>query len=146
MTALRDETRYAGDTGLLRTVLSTVMMLAAASAWADWVKVVEVGDTVYDVDSASIGKAVSRRASVLYEYAKQESGGVRSRLVTYEIDCSGERLRSLSVTEYSEPMAQGKSVNSWESESVWLYAAPKTGSHIPARAPYRQIVRFVCTR
>ena len=142
---VRDETRYAGGRGLLSSLLSTLLMLAATSAWADWVKLAEVRDTVYYVDSASIGdKAVSRQASVLYEYAKREAGGVGSLLVSYGIDCSGGRLRSLSVTEYSEPMAQGKSMNSWESESVWLYAAPKSASHSPAPAPLSHIEPYGC--
>jgi hypothetical protein len=102
---------------------------------------------VYYVDPGSVSDKDSvRRVSVLHDYAKPEPGGVRSRRVVYEIDCARERLRSLSATEYSEPMAQGKTVNSWERESDWLYVAPTTGSNIPSRTPYRPIVKFVCSR
>jgi hypothetical protein len=131
----------------MRTILSCVLLLAAASAWADMMKVAEIADTVYYLDSASISdKGDFRRVSVIQDYATQEPGGTRSRRVSYEIDCAGERLRSLAGTEYSEPMAQGKSVNSWESESDWLYVTPRTGSNIPSRTPYRPILRFVCSR
>jgi hypothetical protein len=131
----------------MRAVLSTLLLLAATSAWAGWVKVTEVSDTVYYVDPELVSnKGSVRRVSVIHDYAKPEPGGVRSRRVLYEIDCAGERLRSLSATEHSEPMAQGKSVYSWERESEWLYVAPTTGSNIASRTPYRPIVKFVCSR
>jgi hypothetical protein len=131
----------------MRAILTAVMLFAATSAWAEWAKVTETPDTVFYVDPASIGdKGKVRRVAVLQDYAKQEQGGVRSRRVSYEIDCTEERLRSLSVTEHSEPMAAGKSVNSWERESEWMYVAPRTGSNIASRTTYRTILRFVCSR
>jgi hypothetical protein len=142
------EQAYDGrDRGIMRTILYGVLLLVAASAWADWVKVAETTDTAYYLDPASISdKGNFLRVSVIQDYARQEPGGTRSRRVSYEIDCAGERLRSLAGTEYSEPMAQGQGVNSWESESAWLYVAPRTGSNIPSRTPYRPILRFVCSR
>jgi hypothetical protein len=131
----------------MRTILFGVLMLAAVCVWADWVKVTETGDTAYYVDPASISEQGDfRRVSVLQNHAIQEPGGMRSRRVSYEIDCAGARLRSVAATEYTEPMAQGKSANSWESESAWLYVAPRTGSNISSRTPYRAILGFVCSR
>ena len=142
------EQGYDAETrGLMHDVLSALLLLAAGSAWAGVEQVAEAGDTVFYVDPASVGdKGDFRRVSVIQDYAKQEPGGVRSRRVMYEIDCTGERLRSLSVAEHSEPMAQGSSVNSWQRESEWLYIAPRTGSNVQARTPYKPIVRFVCSR
>jgi len=131
----------------MRTILFGVLMLGAASVWADWVKVAETRDTVYYVDPASISdKGDFRRASVVQDYAIQEPGGTRSRRVSYEVDCAGGRLRSVAATEYTEPMVQGMSANSWERESEWLYVAPRTGSNIASRTPYRAILGFVCSR
>ena len=131
----------------MRAVLLTWLLLATTSASAAWVRVAEVSDTVYYVDPEAVShKDKLRRAAVIHDYAKPEPGGVRSRRVMYEFDCSGERLRSVSATEHSEPMAQGKSVNSWERESEWLFVTPTTGSNIPSRSPYRPILRFVCSR
>jgi hypothetical protein len=122
------------------------LLLAATPAWAGLVKVTESGDTAYYVDRDAVGsKDGLRRVSVVHDYAKPEPGGVRSRRVTYEVDCSGEKLRSLSATEHAEPMAQGKILNAWERESDWLYVAPTTGSSLPSRTPYRPIVRYVCS-
>jgi hypothetical protein len=82
--------------------------------------------------------------SVIQDYAGQQSGGVLSRRVSYEVDCAAERLRSVSGTEYTEPMARGRSLASWERESEWLYVTPRTGTNIASRTPYRAIVRHVC--
>ena len=129
----------------MRTILAAVLLFAASSAWAEWVKVAETVDTAFYVDRASLGdKSNVRRVAVLQDYAKQEPGGVRSRRVSYEIDCTAERLRSLSVNEHSEPMAGGTSVNSWARESEWMYVAPRTGSNLSSRSTYRTILRFVC--
>jgi hypothetical protein len=131
----------------MRTILFGVLMLGAVSAWADSVKVAETGDTTYYVDPASIGsKGGLRQAMVIQDHATPASDGVRSRRVMYEIDCAGERLRSVAAIEYTEPMAQGKSANSWEGDSEWLYLAPRTGSNIRSRTPYRAILKFVCER
>jgi hypothetical protein len=135
------------DAGIMRAILTVVLLLAGTSAWADWVKVTGTSDTVFYVDPASIdNKGSFRQVSVLQDYAGQEPGGVRSRRVLYEIDCTEERLRSLSVTEHSEPMARGEPVNSREGASEWLYVAPRTGSNISPRTTYRAILRFVCSR
>ena len=131
----------------MRPILSAIFLLVATSTWADLVKVSEATDTVYYLDSASISdKDKFRRVSVIQDYAKQEPSGARSRRVLYEIDCTEERLRSIAGMEHSDSMAQGNSVNSWERESEWLYVAPRTGSSIASRTPYRPILKFVCSR
>ena len=131
----------------MRAILTAFLLLAGTSAWAEWVKVAETSGIVFYVDPASIdNKGGFRQVSVIQDYAGQEPGGVRSRRVSYEIDCNGERLRSLSVTEHSEPMARGERLNSREGESEWMYVAPRTGSSISPRTTYRTLLRFVCSR
>ena len=131
----------------MRAVLIAALLLATPSAWAEWVKVAETGDTVFYVDPATVAdKGDVRQVAVLQDHAKQEPGGVRSRRVLYEIDCSRERMRTLSVTEYSEPMAGGRNLSSSERESQWMYVAPRTGSNIASSATYRSILRFACAR
>ena len=131
----------------MRAALPVVLLFAAASASAEWVKVSEASDTVFYVDPASItDQGGFRRVSVMEDTANPEPGAARSRRVLYEIDCALNRLRSLSITGYSEPMGQGEEVASWEGESGWLSIAAITGSNIPPRTPYRQVVRFVCSR
>lgn len=132
----------------MRIVLSTfVSLMAATSASANVVKVTEASGTTYYVDSVSAGEKDNlRRVPVIHDYATPERDGVRSRRVVYEVDCAAERLRSVSVNEYSTSMAQGTSLRSAERESDWLYVTPMTGSSLPPRTPLRSIVKFVCSR
>jgi hypothetical protein len=132
----------------LRALLLGLLSSAAPFAHAtDWVKVTETADASYFVDAASIARSGPfRRAAILQSYAEPEAGGVRSRLVHYEIDCSGERLRSVAASEHSEPMAQGMRLHTWERASEWLYVAPRTGTSVASRTPYRSIVKLVCAR
>ncbi|MBK7791723.1 MAG: hypothetical protein IPJ62_03905 [Betaproteobacteria bacterium] len=130
-----------------RAPLTIALLLAATSAWAEWVMVAETRDAVFFVDPASVGsKGNLRQATVVQDYAVPEAGGIRSRQVTYEIDCAGERLRSLAVAEHSAAMARGAPVSSSARESEWLVVAPRTGSNIASKASYRAILRFVCSR
>ncbi len=130
----------------MRTLALTLLLLLTTSASANLQKVTEVGGTTYYVDSSVSGGDNLRRVAVVHDYATPEPDGVRSRRVVYDINCSAERLRSVSVNEYSTPMAQGTSTRSAERESDWLYVTPVTGSSLPARTPLRSIVKFVCSR
>ena len=132
----------------MRVVLfAAPIWLIATSAWANIEKVTEAAGTTYYVDSASVsGKDNIRRVPVIHDYLKPEPDGVRSRRVTYDIDCAAERLRSVAVNEYSTSMAQGTSMRSAERESDWLYVTPVTGSNLSPRTPFRAIVKFVCSR
>jgi len=132
---------------LARIALPALLILAATSAWAEWAKVSEAGDTVFYVDPGSIAdQGGFRRVSVMEDFASRDAGGARSQRVVYEVDCALERLRSVSITDYPDPMGQGNDMASWEGESNWLSVAALTGSNIPPRTPYRSIVRFVCSR
>ena len=131
----------------LRTTAVLCAFLAAPSVCAEGVKVAEVAGTTYFVEPASVDeKGEVRTAAVTHDYALPEPGNVRSRRVTYEIDCGRERLRSVSGSEYPVPMAQGTPINTWQRDSDWLYVVPPTGSNIAPRSPYRAVVRLVCSR
>lgn len=131
----------------LRTSAVLCLFLAAPGTCAEGVKVAELAGTAYLVEPASIGeKGGVRTAAVIHDYAQPEPGNVRSRRVTYEIDCARERLRSVSGSEYPVPMAQGTPINAWQRESDWLYVVAPTGSNIAPRSPYRAVVRLVCSK
>lgn len=131
----------------MRTAMFAALMLAAASASADWVKILDAGGTACYVDPAAVVVEGSvRRTPVVHDYAQPEAGDVRSRRVTYEVDCARESLRSIAATAHAEPMAQGRALTAWERESEWAYVGVITGSSIAPRTPYRPIVKFVCSR
>ena len=61
----------------------------------------------------------------------------------HDVDCASERIRSLSATEYSEPMASAKSVSSWGAGiGVAVRRAHDAERNIASRTPYRAIVRL----
>lgn len=129
----------------MRAILSTLLILAATSSSAEWTKVTATTDSAYYVDPASMSNSGNlRRVWVIQDYAKQEPNGTRSWRMLLQIDCTGERLRRLAATEYSEAMAGGKILSSWDGESDWIYVAPMTGTNIPPRTPYRLILKFAC--
>ncbi len=131
----------------MRAILAALLMLAATCAWAEVVKVTETADTVFYVDAATITRNGNlRRAWTIQDYAKQEPNGTRSRRSLLEIDCTGERIRSLSVSEHSEPMAGGEILNARDEESLWSFIGQRTGSNVPPRTANMAILRFVCSR
>lgn len=133
---------------IMRIVGCAALFVACASAHADWVKVAESDGTAYYFDAASVAVQAEglRRASVIQDYAAAHAGGIRSRRVTYEIDCSGERLRSVDATAHAEPMGQGRVVGAWQATSEWLYVTQRTGSSIARSTPYRLVVKAACPR
>ncbi len=131
----------------MRAVMFAALLAATMPAWAAPEKVADADDTAYYVDPASIIIAGAvRRVPIVEDYAHEQAAGVRSRRVDYEIDCVNQRLRSVAVSEYAEPMARGQAAKSSLRESDWLYVIPTTGSNIARSTPYRAIVRFVCSR
>jgi hypothetical protein len=126
-------------------LLPLLVLLPAGLASAAPVKVDETPGITWYVETASIvTQGNVRRVSVVQDYASPDPRGVRSRLVTYEVHCLAERLRSVSVSEHAEPMAQGSPVATSATEWEWRYLAPQTGTNIARRSPYRSIARLVC--
>ena len=121
------------------------LLLPAGLASAVAVKVDEMPGTTWYVETGSIVIAGDvRRVVVVQDYANAEADGVRSRAFTYEIHCLAERLRSVAVSEHSQPMAQGSAVRSSATQWEWRYLEPRTGSNIARRTPYRSIAKLVC--
>lgn len=131
----------------MRVILLSALLLAAVPARADWTKVTENAGAALYVDPASISASGdSWMVSVMESLAEPEPAGTRSRRMTAEVDCNGDRLRTLSGTDYPAPMGQGTSISSWQRESSWLFVGARTGTSIPSQSPYRAVVRFVCSR
>jgi hypothetical protein len=131
----------------MRAILAAVLMLAATSASAEWVKVAETAGVAYYVDPMTITKdGAARKVSALQDYAKAQAGGARSRQLSLEIDCAGERLRGLTSADHAEPMSGGAVLGTADQPSEWIQVEAATGSNIPRRTPNLSIIRFVCSR
>jgi len=129
----------------MRTFVALLLLGVATAARADWEPVGEMDGAAFFLDPAStLVRGQLHRVSVLQNLAQPAAGGVRSRLVLYEIDCGGLAIRSIAGTEYSEPMAKGTRVNGWERDSDWVFAMPRTGRLFAPRTPLVTITRRTC--
>ena len=99
-------------------LLGFLLLAGVATAWADWVKVGEVkksthffmsSTTDYFVDPATITRDGSVcRVWEIHNLSDKGPSGERSVLASVEYDCADKRMRTLSATGHSEPMASGQ--------------------------------------
>ena len=105
---------------------TALLMFATSSAWADWVQYAESARSVYYLDPATIRQNGNLRTVwELSDLKERDPDGELSRRALMEYDCDGERLRTLSLSTHSGPMATGK-VLVTASDSTWDYVAPGT--------------------
>ena len=112
-----------------------ILLLAAFSngAWAEWVFISEsIGDDKCYIDPQTIRKDGDfRRAWVVTDYKAKRRNGVRSFRASTEIDCKGKRLRILSYSADSEPMATGRVMGTGKPRPQWARITPGTlGSNL----------------
>jgi hypothetical protein len=100
-----DSADPAYDIGIVRAILTALLLVTAGSAWADWVKVAETGDTVFYVEPASIDdKGDFRRASVVQDYAAP-SPEASARQVPTTAPAAAEKFSATDIRS-RWPMAQ----------------------------------------
>ena len=112
-----------------------ILLLAATStgAWAEWVFISEsIGDDKSYVDPRSVKKDGNlRRAWVVTDYKGKRMNGVRSFRGLTEVDCKGKRLRILSYTSHSGPMATGELIGNGKPPPQWVKVTSGTlGSNL----------------
>lgn len=114
----------------MRVVLCFLIILVAAPALAEWIRWTSEGS---DVATGYIDPTKVRRDGSLVriwevlDYKKPDAiGGLSTRFLA-EYDCKEERVRNLSVSGHSGPMATGKILISSESPSEWKNIPPNTG-------------------
>ena len=123
----------------MRLVLCLLLTLAAAPAWAEWVKVSETDNSVFYIDPATIRKDGNlRRVWQVTDLKQRENEGGMSSRVLYEHDCKEERSRILSLSTHSDPMAGGKTLASYDATGKW--------THMPPGTPVQTIMRIVCAK
>ena len=128
-----------------RVLIPVLFALAATAAHAQMTKVVDTGDRSFYLDTKTMPNTGNvRRVAVVEDYAAAQANGMRSRQLMLEVDCSGLQLRGLSSTDYAEPMAAGRTVETSNTPSDWLYVGTPTGQLVPPQTPYRTIWQTVC--
>ena len=123
----------------MRIVLTALLMLATAPAWAEWVKVDETDEVLIYVDPATIRKDGNlRRIWEMQDLKARDSDGSLSRRALSEYDCKGKRLRLLSLSTHSGQMATGKIIITVSPSGKWDCAVPGTSG--------QTMLKFVCAR
>ena len=102
----------------MRFLLTLLLLIIVPPARADWVKVGEVkksthffmsATTVYFIDPTMITRDGSlRRVWEIHNLSDTGSSGEKSVLTSVEYDCADKRMRTISATGHSEPMASGQ--------------------------------------
>lgn len=112
-----------------------ILLLAAMSngAWAEWIFISEsIGDDKSYIDPQTIKRDGDfRRAWVVTDYKAKRKNGVRSFRALTEVDCKEGRLRILSYTAHSGPMATGGVMGTGKPKPQWAKITPGTlGSNL----------------
>jgi hypothetical protein len=113
-----------------RSVLIIFLLLAAAPAWAIWSAIGENEDHTIYVDRGTLRiDGNLRRIWVLQNFKIQRAGReARSIRLLQQVDCKEGRVRILSGSAHSEPMAMGDVLRTISAAGDWEYAAPDTAA------------------
>ncbi len=122
----------------MRFILTLSLVLAAAPAWAQWVKVNDTENAIHYIDSRTISKQGQMRKVWVTQYLKERSqDGEISRRAFLEYDCMGARFRILSVSKASEAMSQAK-------YRLSLANTSQAGRQTPPSIPAVAVQGIVC--
>lgn len=112
-----------------RGSLTLLLLLLAAPAWADWVKLAESSNAVYYIDTATISEIGElRRFWAIQDMREANPGGIASIRALEEYDCAKARFRYLSVSAHSGPMAGGQILLANDLDDDWSYIPPGANS------------------
>ena len=125
--------------GDVRMVLTVLLMLVTTPTFAEWMQVGEPDEGVYYLDPATISKdGRLRRISELINLTARDRDGGLSRRYLKEYDCKQKRLRLLSGSTNSGPMATGKALFSVNNPGKW--------NDVPSDTIAETIFKFACSR
>ena len=111
----------------MRIALTLSLVLAAAPAWAEWVKVGRTDAAVHYVDPATVSRDGNlRRVWALQDMVDTSPEGVNSIRALQEYDCAAERFRYLSIAAHSGPMARGEVLATHDLRARWNVRRPGT--------------------
>ena len=118
----------------MRLILTLLMLVFTAPAWAEWVKIAESNLRVLYYNPAAIDKQDNlRRVWTLQDNKQRNNNGGLSTRDLSEFDCKAGRQRLLSYSAYSEQMARGETIKQrryspGEPDGKWFSITPDTFS------------------
>ena len=124
----------------MRRVVAILVLFAALPAVAAWEEMVSRGGIALFLDPQTVrpGNGNTRSVVALVAYSEPLANGVRSVRGTMEYDCGDKRLRTLTFTQYTEPLARGRVVSDSQSPTEWSPVVPETFA--------ADALNFVCKR
>ena len=135
----------------MRIISTFLLLMAAAPAWAEWVKVDRPGKgffssfsggTGYYIDPSTIAKDGNfRRVWEIHDLDDKGANGERSVLALVEYDCAEKRMRTLKVTGRSLKMARGEIISLRGALEEWIILRPGKDDEI-----FFMILDSVCAR
>jgi len=122
----------------LINALLIALLFVSGSASAGWVEVAESKVLSLYIDPTTIRKDGNlRKVWEIQDLKQRNKDGELSRRARIEYDCKNERSRPLSLTTFSEPMANGMSLFQSRAESnQW--------DDIPPRSLAEAVLKIVC--
>lgn len=118
----------------MRIALTLLLLMVAAPAWAEWVKMgrigkasffVLTGEPAYYIDPSTITKDGNfRRVWEIHDLDDKGSQGERSVLASVEYDCADKRMRTLKATGRTLRMARGEIIPLRGVHDDWMVLRP----------------------
>ena len=118
----------------MRIFLTALLLMVAAPAWAEWVRMgrigkgsffVLTGEPARYIDPSTITRDGNfRRVWEIHDLGEKGSQGERSVLASVEYDCTDKRMRTLSAIGRSLRMARGEIVPLRGVSGEWVPLQP----------------------
>lgn len=113
--------------------LITFLVLSSGPAYAEWVAIGEINDSIVYVDPDTIRrKGDLAKMWILNDFKTirtVEDASYLSRLAQTQYHCAEERVRQLAVSLHSGNMGKGNTTWTNSDESKWEPVAPRTVGH-----------------
>jgi hypothetical protein len=122
-----------------KAILTLLLVMVTAPAWAEWVKMGESNASVLYIDPATISKdGHLRKVWEIRDLKQRNEIGAMSLRGLFEYDCKAGKSRNLSVSAHSEPMAAGKTLLSTSDPNNW--------NAVPSGTAVGSILKSVCAK
>ncbi len=111
----------------MQKIVPVIALVMAAPVFAGWEEMVSRGGISLFVDPQTIKvNGDTRNVLALVAYSEPLSNGARSIHGAMEYDCRDKRLRTLTFTHYTEPLARGRVLSDSQTPSEWSPVVPGT--------------------
>ena len=121
-----------------RGLLAALLLVAAAPAAAEWLKLDEHAGAFLYYDPETVAKeGVIRRLFTLQD-RKSPDNGVLSRRAQWEFNCKESEVRLLAFRSYADQMGIGKVLTRTDNPGPWEPVVPRT--------THETLLRLACAR